>query len=76
MEILVRYSSNTQRGTDAVSNTTSIRDFMENHGLDYSRAIPQLDGTPLMAGQMDKTFADFGIESKCTLFVIAKMDNA
>lgn len=36
----------------------------------------KLDGSSLAAGDLDKTFADFGIAEKCYLVNIAKQDNA
>jgi hypothetical protein len=34
-----------------------------------------LDGSPLHPGDLDKTFADFGIAEKCYLLNVVKADN-
>jgi hypothetical protein len=35
-----------------------------------------LDGAPLQPGDLDKTFAQFGITDKCFLLNVVKADNA
>lgn len=75
--IKVNFSSNVKRIAPTVDeNTTTIRQFLEENEIDYSRAITSLDGCPLQAGDMDKTFAEFGITEKCLLTSVVKADNA
>lgn len=75
--IKVNFSSNVKRIAPTVDeNTTTIRQFLEENEIDYSRAITSLDGCPLQAGDMDKTFANFGITEKCLLTSVVKADNA
>ena len=38
--------------------------------------IINLDGSTLNPGDLDKTFADFGIKENCFLLNVAKVDNA
>lgn len=44
--------------------------------MDYTRGTIQLDSAPLGPGDLDKTFADFGITEKCYLLNVVKADNA
>lgn len=75
--IKVNFSSNVKRIAPTVDeNTTTIRQFLEENEIDYSRAITSIDGCPLQAGDMDKTFAEFGITEKCLLTSVVKADNA
>ena len=62
--IKVSFSSNVKRFTSNPfdENTTTVRQFLEENEIVYSRAITSIDGCPLQAGDMDKTFADFGNE--------------
>lgn len=76
MEILVTFGNNLNRGTDAVSNAMTIRQFLDSHNMDLTRGSINLDGTTLAAGDWDKSFADFGINSKCYLLQVVKADNA
>jgi len=55
---------------------TILREALESAGIDYTRGVMNLDGSPLSPGDLDKTFADFGIVQKCFLLNVAKADNA
>ncbi len=56
--------------------TTSLRSALEGAGIDYSRGSMHLDGATLQAGDLDKTFAELGIQEKCFLLNVIKADNA
>ena len=49
---------------------------LEEAGIDYTRGVMHLDGSSLQAGELDKTFEDFGIAEKCFLLNVVKADNA
>lgn len=74
--IKVNYGTSLDRKQELVHPDTKIRDFLEEKGMDYSISSPFLDGTSLVAGDLDKTFADFGIQEECRLSVIVKAVNA
>jgi len=78
MMISVIMSNNVKRVTDIVDANTTLRTALENVGIDYtaSGVVMSLDGAPLRPGDLDKTFADFGVTEKCFLSGIVKMDNA
>lgn len=74
--IKVTVSNNVKRETVFVSDDTTLRSVLENAQIDYTRGMTNLDGSPLQAGDLDKTFADFHIAEKCFLSAIVKTDNA
>lgn len=76
MGITVTFANNAGRSTDIVSSTDTIRKALEEHGIDYSRGMVMLDGAQLRAGDLDKTFEEYGIADHCYLACIVKMDNA
>lgn len=74
--VKVTVSNNVKRETNIISDNTTLRTALENAEIDYSRGMVNLDGSPLQAGDLDKTFEDFGIAEKCFLSSIVKADNA
>ena len=74
--IKVTVSNNVKRETVIVSDDTTLRSVLESNQIDYTRGMTNLDGSPLQAGDLDKTFAQFGIAEKCFLSAIVKTDNA
>lgn len=74
--INVTIGTNLRRTSYAIDPNTTLRSALETHDVDYTAGQTNLDGTPLQAGDLDKTFADFGITEKCYLINIAKQDNA
>lgn len=76
MMIKVTISNNVKRTTEIFADTTTLRQALEQAEIDYSRGMVNLDGSPLQAGDLDKTFADFNISEKCFLSSIVKADNA
>lgn len=57
-------------------HTTTLRQVLEDRGIDYAAGSPTLDGLTLNAGDLDKTFSQFNIASKCFLLVTMKLSNA
>lgn len=74
--VKVIVGNNLERRNVIVSENTTLRKVLEDAGIDYSRGNFQLDGSTLRPGDMDKTFADFGIRESCFLIGVAKQDNA
>ena len=74
--INVTIVDNLHRNTYPVDPNTTLRSVLEAHDVDYTTGQTKLDGSSLAAGDLDKTFADFGIAEKCYLVNIAKQDNA
>lgn len=74
--INVTFVNNLHRNTYPVDPNTTLRSALEAHNIDYTTGQTKLDSSPLEPGDLDKTFADFGIAEKCYLVNIAKQDNA
>jgi hypothetical protein len=75
--IKVTVGNNVKRDNVIVEAATTLRTVLENAGIDYAgRGVIHLDGASLQPGDLDKTFADFGITEKAYLLQITKADNA
>ena len=74
--IKVTIGNNVKRTTEILDATTTLREALEMADIDYTRGMMNLDGSTLNPGDLDKTFADFGITEKCYLLNVVKADNA
>lgn len=74
--IKVIVGNNVDRQSDIVEPTATLRQVLESNDIDYTRGVMHLDGASLSPGDLDKTFADFGIAEKCFLLNVVKADNA
>lgn len=74
--IKVTVGNNTNRTAVIVDENSTLRSVLESNGIDYTRGNMTLDGSTLQAGDLDKTFASFGIAEKCFLLNVVKADNA
>lgn len=73
--IKVRISSEVGRKNIIVDENRTIREVLGDNGINYERAITQLDGYDVR-GQLDRTFEELGISTECVLSAVAKRDNA
>ena len=74
--IKVIVGNNVERKSDIVEPTKTLRQVLEENEIDYTRGVMHLDGSSLNPGDLDKTFADFGINEKCFLLNVVKADTA
>ena len=74
--IKVTVGNNVERTSVIVDENVTLKSVLEQVEFDYSRTSMNLDGTTLRAGDINKTFADFGITDSCYLLAVAKADNA
>lgn len=76
--IKVSIGNNVKRVTPdpILDENTTIRSALEKYGIDYTRGLTHLNGATLGPGDLDKTFADFGITEHCFLVNVVKADNA
>jgi hypothetical protein len=74
--IKVTMGNNVKRKTEILDENTTLREALEDAEIDYTTGIMNLDGSTLNPGDLDKTFADFGIAEKCYLLNVVKADNA
>ena len=74
--IKVTIGNNVKRTSEVLDANTTLREALEMADIDYTRGMMNLDGSTLNPGDLDKTFADFGITEKCYLLNVVKADNA
>lgn len=74
--IKLTIGNNVKRESVIIDEGTTLREALENNEIDYTRGTMNLDGSSLNPGDLDKTFADFGITEKCFLLNVVKADNA
>ena len=74
--IKVIFGDNLSRNEAIVSTTATLKSVLDEQGFDYSSRQMNLNGAPLSAGELNKTFADFGVTDSCYLLAVAKLDNA
>ena len=74
--IKVTIGNNVKRSSEILDENTTLREALEMAGIDYTTGMMNLDGSTLNPGDLDKTFADFGIAEKCYLLNVVKADNA
>ena len=74
--IKVTVGNNVERKPVFIDENTTLRDCLESNGVDYTRGVMHLDGSSLNPGDLDKTFASFGITERCFLLNVVKADNA
>ena len=74
--IKVTVGNNVERTSVIVDENVTLKSVLEQVEFDYSRTSMNLDGTTLKAGDINKTFAEFGITDSCYLLAVAKADNA
>ena len=74
--IKVTVGNNVKRESVIIDPSTTLRACLEANGVDYTHGVMHLDGSSLNPGDLDKTFAQFGITEKCFLLNVVKADNA
>lgn len=74
--IKVVVGNNVKRNTVIVDKNKTLRAVLEEAEVDYTRGVMHLDGASLNPGDLDKSFASFGINEKCYLLNVVKADNA
>lgn len=72
--ICVTVGNNVKREKKIVDSSTTLRTVLEDADIDYTRGVMHLDGSSLNPGDLDKTFASFGITEKCFLLNVVKAD--
>lgn len=75
MIIRVSIGNNVDRKTVQVDDTSTLRSVIEENGFNPNAGF-NLSGRSLVHGDIDKTFADFGVDEYCSLMATQKADNA
>lgn len=73
--VQVTVGNNVKREKVIVDGNTTLKQVLEDAGIDYTRGVMNLDGATLQPGDLEKTFDDFGV-TRCFLLNIVKADNA
>lgn len=73
--ITVTLNANGRRSTVLADEDKKISEFIAEQGLNPN-VVPYLDGSPITNNQMDKTFAELGIEDTCIVSSVVKTNNA
>lgn len=74
--IKVTVGNNVSRQNIIIDENTTLKEVLEQAGVDYTRGSITLDGATVMAGGLNKTFAEYGVTESCYLLNVAKADNA
>lgn len=74
--VKVTIANNVKRETEIFESSTTLREALESKQIDYTRGMTTLDGAALQPGDLDKSFADFGVTERCYLMNVVKADNA
>ena len=74
--IKVVVGNNVKRSELIIDANTTLRAALERGDIDYTRGVMHLDGSSLEPGNLDRTFASFGITDKCYLLNVVKTDLA
>lgn len=79
--IKVTVGNNLKRNSVVIDPNMTLKAALEEAGIDYNTGVMHLDGAPLGAGELNKTFLDFGLTGeagadKCFLLNVVKADNA
>lgn len=74
--VQVIMGSTLERKTVVLSPDTTLRQALEDNGIDYTSGTMHLDGAPLGPGDLNKSFADLGVTERCYLLQVVKASNA
>ena len=72
----VTLSTPDSRNAVMVEDDQSIKEILDDNGINYSRASVMIDGMTLTADQLRKTLSDLGTVGDCIIATCVKMDNA
>ena len=70
--IKVTVGNTVKREAVIVDESATLRTVLENNDIDYTRGSMHLDGASLSPGDLDKTFASFGIIESCFLLNVVR----
>lgn len=72
----VKIGTNLNRETISVTSDKTIRELLEQQGINYATTTIFLDGDTVRAGDMDKTLDEFNIADTCYIIASQKTENA
>ena len=74
--IKISLVTNNPKVVDIVSETMTVREFLDKHNVNYSVGKTSIDGVTLGVGELDKTFAQYNLGERATVSCLANKDNA
>lgn len=74
--IKVKIGNNLGMKEYILDGSVTIREALEQAGIDAGVGTTMLDGASLGARELDNTFEDYNIDDKCVLMNVVKADNA
>lgn len=72
--IKVTIGTNTNRKEIIIDPSRTLKDVLEENGVDYSRGGIHLDGLSIGGEGLNKSFTDHGITKDCILISVVKGD--
>ena len=72
----VKIGTNMNRETISVTSDKTIRELLDQQGINYATTTIFLDGDTIHAGDMDKTLDEFNIADTCYIIASQKTENA
>lgn len=72
--IKVTIGTNTNRKSITVDPSRTLKDVLDENGIDYSTGGIHLDGLAIGGGDLNKSFTDHGINEDCILISVVKGD--
>ena len=74
--VSVKIGTNLNRTTVAATSDKTIRQLLEENGINYATTTIFLNGDTIKAGDMDKSLDDFNIKETCYIIASQKTENA
>lgn len=74
--INVTIGTNLNRTEISVTSDKTIRQLLEENGINYATTTIFVDGVTVQLGQMDKSLEELGITTDCYIIAAQKTENA
>jgi len=71
----VTVGTNLERNTTIVPEDTTLREVLEDQGIDYGSSAIHLNGSVIKPGDLDKSFAELGLTDNVMLIAVQKAGN-
>lgn len=68
--------TNNPKVVDIVRETMTVREFLEEHDVNYAMGTTSLDGNPLNTMGLDSEFGELGVTERAILSCLPNKDNA
>lgn len=72
----INLGTNTSRQTVNVNPNSLIREVLEAYNVNYANTTLHLDGIPLTAMELNRSFNDLGVTDNSYLIAVIKCENA